>query len=363
MRRDGDEAQLQLVEGDHLVVDARLLDRDREPFRDQLQQLRLVAREEPRGQRPDVEHARDVLADGERDAEQGLDALDPEQGIEHVGVIDVGQPDRPALGRDPAGEALPQRDPDALLHLLLETDRRAGDELAPLGVDEEDGDRIDAEDRADPFEELGEQRVELEMGETGVDDRLHVLDPHPRRPLRVERLRVGEPDRDTVGRLLEQLHIVPAEVALLQRAHVDDTDRPAVDDQRDTDQARDPPAADQWVEHVRVLHVGEHDGPQLRGDPSGEPFADRDAEARLQLLLDPDGRVGEELVALLVEQQDRAGVGGEEGAGAVEHVARPLGAVIRECGVRDGLQAVEPVCAPFHERRMADAARRFEIVT
>ena len=170
-------------------------------------------------------------------------------------------------------------------------------------------------------------------------------------------------DRNTVGRLLEQLHVVPGEVALLQRAHVDDTDRPAVDDQWDTDQARDPPAADQWVEDVRVLHVAEHDGPQLRGDPSGEPLADRDAEARLQLFLDPDGRIGEELVALLVEQQDRAGVGGEQGAGAVEHVARPLGAVIRECGVRDGLQAVEPVCAPLHERRMADAARRFEIVT
>ena len=112
-----------------------------------------------------------------------------------------------------------------------------------------------------------------------------------------------------------------------------------------------------------MLHVGEHDGPQFRGDPSGEPFADRNVEARLQLFLDSDSRVGEELVALLVEQQDRAGVGGEECAGAVEHVARPLGAVIRERGVRDGLQAVEPVCAPFHERRMADAAGRFESAT
>jgi hypothetical protein len=66
-------------------------------------------------------------------------------------------------------------------------------------------------------------------------------------------------------------------------------------------------------------------------------------------------------VALLVEQQDRAGVGGEEAAGVLEHVPWPLGAVIRECGVRDGLQAVEPVCTPLHERRMADAARRIEI--
>ena len=156
-----------------------------------------------------------MLAHRERDAEQGLDALDPQQRVEHVGVIDVGQPDRPALGRDPAREALPERNPDALLHVLLETDRRAGDELAPLGVDEEDGDRVDAENRADPFEELGQQRVELEMGEAGVDDRLHVLDAHPRRPLRVERLRVRERDRNAVGRLLEQVDVVPREVAPL----------------------------------------------------------------------------------------------------------------------------------------------------
>ena len=182
-----------------------------------------------------------MLADGERDAEQGLDALDPKQGIEHLGVIDVGQPDRPALGRDPAGEALPQRNPDALFHLLLETDRRAGDELAPVGVDEEDGDRVDAEDRADPFEELAQQCVELEVGEAGVDDRLYVLDPDPHGPLRVERLCVREPDRNTVGSLLEQPHVVAGEVALLQRANVDDADRPAVDDQWDTDQAPDSP--------------------------------------------------------------------------------------------------------------------------
>ena len=89
VRCHGDEAQLQLVEGDHLVVHARLLDRNRKPFRDQLQQLRLVAREQPRRQRPDVEHARDVLAHRERDAEEGLDALDPQQRVEHLGVLDV----------------------------------------------------------------------------------------------------------------------------------------------------------------------------------------------------------------------------------------------------------------------------------
>ena len=99
------------------------------------------------------------------------------------------------------------------------------------------------------------------MGEAGVDDCLYVLDPDPHGPLRIERLRVRETDRDTVGSLLEQLHVFGGEVALLQRANVDDTDRPAVDDQWDTDQAPDPSAADQWVEDVRVLHVAQHGGP------------------------------------------------------------------------------------------------------
>ena len=38
MRGDRDEAQLQLVEGDHLVVDAGLLDRHGEPLGDELEQ-------------------------------------------------------------------------------------------------------------------------------------------------------------------------------------------------------------------------------------------------------------------------------------------------------------------------------------
>ena len=73
------------------------------------------------------------------------------------------------------------------------------------------------------------------MREAGVDDRLHVLDAHPSRPLRVERLSMRERDRNTVGRLLEQVDVVPREIAPLERAHVDDADRPAGDDQWDAE--------------------------------------------------------------------------------------------------------------------------------
>ncbi len=186
VRGDGDEAQLQLVEGDHLVVDAGLLDRDGEPLGDELEQLGVVPRERARRQGADVQDADDVLADRERHAEQGLDPLLAQERVVHVGVIDVREADRPALCCDSAGEAPAERDPNALLDLFLDADGSTGEEVPPLGVDQEHRARVDAENRADPVEKLVQKRIELEMGEAGVHDRLHVLDPPARRPLRLE---------------------------------------------------------------------------------------------------------------------------------------------------------------------------------
>ena len=58
----GDEVQLQLVELDQLLVQLRPLDRDRDPLGDELEQLDVVAREDPRRERADVEDASDVAA-------------------------------------------------------------------------------------------------------------------------------------------------------------------------------------------------------------------------------------------------------------------------------------------------------------
>ena len=68
---------------------------------------------------------------------------------------------------------------------------------------------------------------------------------------------------------------------------MEDADRPPLDDERDADQAGDSLAADQRVEDVGVLDVGEHDRPQLGSHSPGEAFADGDVEWRLELLLDP----------------------------------------------------------------------------
>ena len=65
------------------------------------------------------------------------------------------------------------------------TDGRAGDEVAPLGIDRSTAHVSTPRIGSDPVEQLVQKRVELEMGEAGVHDRLHVLDAPARRLLRL----------------------------------------------------------------------------------------------------------------------------------------------------------------------------------
>jgi hypothetical protein len=62
-------------------------------------------------------------------------------------------------------------------------------------------------------------------------------------------------------------------------------------------------------------------------------------------------------VPLLVEEQDRARVGVEQGANGVEQPVRDVRPSVREGSVGHGLQAVEPISEPFHEARMAECSR------
>ena len=66
--------------GDHLVVDTRPLDRDREPVpRRAAAAPSRRASKKPRGQGPDVEHARDAVRTARGTPSRRLDALDSEQ--------------------------------------------------------------------------------------------------------------------------------------------------------------------------------------------------------------------------------------------------------------------------------------------
>ena len=111
-----------------------MLDRDRGSIRDELEQLDVVVGEVPRSQRPDM-----------KDADHG--------------PFDV------------HGHA------EAVIDVLVAADRRAGDELVPVRVEQEHGTGVDVEDLARPREQRREQLVQLEVREGRVGDQLELRDP------------------------------------------------------------------------------------------------------------------------------------------------------------------------------------------
>ena len=234
-----------------------------------------------------------------------------------------------ASSRDPAGEAGAERDPDA--DLLLDPERGARDQLVRLLVEQQHRARVGAQDVADPRQEDAEQLVHLEMRESRVGHRLDVLDPLARGALGLEEARVLDRERGPVGHELEQLDLVLAEGARNERADVEHAAHLSLDHERDAEHRLDALLAQERVEDVCVVDVVEDHRPLLGGDPAREAAADRDADALLDLLLDPERGARDELVRLLVEQEDRARVD-------LEDLARPLEqrrrAARRDAGVR-----------------------------
>ena len=156
------------------------------------------------------------------------------------------------------------------------------------------------------------------MGQGGVGHGLHVLDPLARGALGLEEARVLDRERGTVGHELQQLDLVLVEGAVMERADVEDPAHLALDDERDAEHRLDPLLPQDRVEDVPVIDVVEDHRPLLGRDAPGEAAADRDTDALLDLLLDAERSACDELVRLLVEQEDRAGVDLEDLPGPLE---------------------------------------------
>ena len=92
----------------------------------------------------------------------------------------------------------------------------------------------------------------------------------------------------------------------------------ALHDERDAEHRLDPLLPQQRVEDVRVVDVVEDHRPLLGGDPACKAAAHRDTDALLYLLLDPERGARDELVRVLVEQENRAGVHFEDLPGPLE---------------------------------------------
>jgi hypothetical protein len=92
-------------------------------------------------------------------------------------VVDVVEHNRAALGCDAARETPSDWNADTLLHLFLEPDRGARDELIAGLVEQQDRGRVCLEDVPNTGQELAQELVEVEMGERGVPDELETSKP------------------------------------------------------------------------------------------------------------------------------------------------------------------------------------------
>jgi hypothetical protein len=293
-----------------------MLDRDCCPVTGQLQQLHIIFIEQSGHKRSDVEDAERAPAGHQRHAEHRLDPLLAQQWIEDVGVIDVIEDHRFPLGSDPTGETTTDRDTNTTLDLFLDSDSSARNELVDILIDEQHGAGVRIEDVADPRKEHCEQLVKLEVRERRIRDRLHVLDPLAGLTLRLEGPRMLDRDRRTVTGKLQQLDIVFVERPVHKRSHVEDAEHAAADKQRHSEHRLDPLLAQKGIEDVCVIDVVEDHRMPIRCDTSGETTADRDPNPAFDFLFDADRRPRDQLVRLLIQQQDCAGVDTEDLASA-----------------------------------------------
>ena len=169
----GDRVAMLAVEG---VEEARAVDRGRGLRSGELQERRVGVGELARRDRADVQDAEDGILDEQRHAEQRAHALHPQDRVEDVGVVDVGDVDRPASGRDASREAPAERDAHTALDLLLETLGRACHELAGVLVEEQDGDGVDTEDVLRAGQQLAEQGLQGQLGQRGIRQPVDVLE-------------------------------------------------------------------------------------------------------------------------------------------------------------------------------------------
>ena len=216
----GQEAALQrdrvavlAIEG---VEQARTVDRGRRLRCRELQQRGVGVGELARGDGAHVQHAERRALHEQWNAEQRAHALHAQDRVQDLGVVDVGDVDRPAARGDAAGEAPSDRDPHAALDLLLEALGGACDQLLGVVVEEQDGDRVDAQDVLGARQQLVEQRLESQLGEGRVGEPVDVLELAGRR---VQAQLVGSAQEDlaAAGGLNEGLGVVGGQAPTLDR--------------------------------------------------------------------------------------------------------------------------------------------------
>ena len=137
-------------------------------FRNQLKELHVRFAELTRDERPHMQYTEDLAADEQRYADHRADTLRSEDGVQNVLVVHTPDHERVAFSRDASRESLAHRDPDPLLDLLLEPLRGSRDEIVRPMVQQEHGRRVHLEDVADSDQQLIEEVLRGEVGQSNV---------------------------------------------------------------------------------------------------------------------------------------------------------------------------------------------------
>ncbi len=171
-QRGRHQAALQRGRGLAVGLDGHGLHGRGGPVRGQLQKLDLMPGEPPRRQRADVQHADHPAARHHRHAHHRLDALGPQDRVEHGGVVDVIQDHRLVRGGDPPGKPPADRDAHALVDLFLQPRGRGGDQLPRRKVQQQHRRRVGLQDVPGPLQQLSKQLAIIQTRQRRVGDRL-----------------------------------------------------------------------------------------------------------------------------------------------------------------------------------------------
>jgi hypothetical protein len=161
-----------LIEPHEIAVQKRLVDSHGRPLGGKLKELDVLRIEATVLERAHMDDPEHPIAGEQRGAKQRFDPFLTQDRIQDVGVIHVWNGDRPALGCDSAGEALPDRDAHAALDFLFDPARGPRDELVGPLVEQENGRSVGVEDLANSLQQLVQEVFQGQVSERGIGDAL-----------------------------------------------------------------------------------------------------------------------------------------------------------------------------------------------
>jgi hypothetical protein len=161
----------------------------------------------------------------------------------------------------------------------------------------------------------------------------------------VEVRQAGARDQgDPVGGGLQQVRVVHREAPRCEGSDVQDAQDLALCHQGHAEQRADVLLPQDRVEDVRVVDLVDDHRPALGGDAPREPLPDGDADTLAHLLLDPARGGGDQVGRGGIQQEDRRGVGVEQGTHPIQEFVEEIRDVeVGERGVGDLLDPPQPV--------------------